>query len=479
MRSNHDRPSAVVTVACVLVLVAVSVTTAAATTGVQHASHADGARDQTATVSQTEPTGTPTTGPSPTPPSNGTATPVETSFVVSNLTAPTLVRVGDGVTVTATVTNRAGVRGTETLRYSFDGATVVRSNVTLDPGASKRVSVAVSAEELETVHGPIDAGTYVHGVRNESGAGVAARLRVTPDVDFTVERIEAPTEVSYGEPYVVLATVRNPGDTTITRRVSYTFAGQRIDEKAVTVAGNDTRQVAFQISLADVETAVGPVENETTYDHAIVSGGDHAGGAVRVVDGPRADASSLAVESFETIDDVRPGDFYQVTLAVRNVDTADFEGQLAYRVDGSVVETEWVRVPIGERRTVEFRVSYDDVDRSAVPLSSQRTTHGVWVGDDSVVTRPVTVHATTETRTATPPAPTFTATSTTPASTPPAATPTSPTPAGSATADGGQTCRRGFFSACGGTPLGETSLTLVGVFLSGFGIVYEMYRGRR
>jgi hypothetical protein len=166
---------------------------------------------------------------------------------------------------------------------------------------------------------------------------------------------------------------------------------------------------------------------------------------------------------------------------VRNVDTAHFEGQVAYRVDGSVVETEWVRVPIGEQRTIRFRAGYDDVRRAAVPLSSQRTTHSVRVGDESLVTRPVTVHAPTRTATPTTPHPTFTVTATTAASAP-APSPTAPTPTPAATVtDGGDdaTCQRGFFSACGGSPLDEMSLTLLGVLLSGFGIVYEMYRGRR
>jgi hypothetical protein len=476
MRSSNDWPSIAVAVALAFVLVAVAVTPVA---GESATAKPESSPDGTEADTTAEPQSNETQSNEPETTQRATTTPGESAFVVSNLSAPSRVRVGDNVTVTAAVTNRGTARGTETLHYSFDGETVATRTATLDAGATTLLTVTVTADEISAVHDSVEAGTHVHGVRNESGAGVATRLRVTPDVDFTVERIDAPTEVSHGEPYLVLATVENPGDVAITRQVAYAFAGEHVAEKAVTVSGNATRQVAFQIRLASVEAAVGPVDNETTYDHAVVTGGDRSGGAVRVVERPRADASSLAVESFDAADDVRPGDSHTVNLTVRNVDTAHFEGQVAYWVDGSVVETEWVRVPIGEQRTVRFRVPYDDVERAAVPLSAQRTTHSVRVGDAALVTRPVTVHAAT--RTPTTPPPTFAVTSTAPAPSQ-SPSPTAPTPTPTATSDGNEgdaTCQRGFFSECGGSPFGEVSLTLLGVFLSGFGIVYEMYRGRR
>jgi hypothetical protein len=87
----------------------------------------------------------------------------------------------------------------------------------------------------------------------------------------------------------------------------------------------------------------------------------------------------------------------------------------------------------------------------------------------------VSVHA--PVGTATPrPTPTFAAPRPTDGTT--ASTPTG-APAGTATPTAGDRCERGFFTACGGTAMDETSLTLLGVLLSGLGIVYEMVRGRR
>ena len=417
-------------------------------------------------------TGTVTSTPSPTP-AQGT---IENgTLVVTGIEAPDSLRTGDRLVVNATVRNPASANATGTLRYSFDGTTVASRTVTLDPGESTVVGFDLPFSAVEAAAGSPEPGTYVHGVRNASGEGSARWLRVTPDVDLTVERLDAPVEVVRGEPYVVIATVANPGNTTVTRQVTYEFAGRTIVDRAVTVAGDADRQVAFEAALSTVEAIVGPVEAEATYDHGVTTGDSREGGAVRVVRGSSANASTLAVESFEAVDDVRSGESYRVDLSVRNVDTAGFEGQLSYRVDGAVVATEWTRVPIGEQRTVSFRVGYDDVVDATYPLSAQETEQGVFAGGEPLVTRPVSVHA--PVGTATPrPTPTFGATRIPrDAATPAPAT--TPTPTRTPVDETG--CERGFVTACGGTAMDESSLTLLGLFLSGFGIVYEMFRGRR
>jgi hypothetical protein len=435
---------------------------------------------ETETTNATETTETETTDTAETETTDATgANETEASddlaFLVTDFASPDSLRIGDRLEVSATVTNSGSENATGTLRYSFGGSTVASETVTLGPGASTTVEFDVAFSDVEAAVGSVDPTTYVHGVRNESGAGAARRLRVTPDVDFAVEEFEAPVEISHGEPYIVLATVRNPGTVSVTRNVSYEFAGERVARRAVTVAAGEDRQVAFEVRLTDLESEVGPVRNETTYDHGVVTGDHRRDGAVRVVRGPSANASALAVESFAVTDDVRPGEPYSVNLSVRNVDAADFEGQLSYRVDGAVVATEWVRVPVGERRSVTFRVGYDDVEDAAVPLSSPETEHGVFAGEGAVATRPVSVHVPSEPETTTRPAPTFTASPTPEDS--PAPTPSTPSDGEDAPPD--EECERGFFTACGGTPMDETSLTLFGVVLSGFGIVYQMYQDRR
>ncbi|KTG07780.1 hypothetical protein AUR64_02785 [Haloprofundus marisrubri] len=420
-----------------------------------------------ATPTTTPPTATPAETTSAETTSDGQAS-GDTSFVVSNLSTQSTVRRGDRIDVAATVTNRGTGTGTELVNYTFGGTVVATEQVTLDAGESTRVSFTSSLAAVEQRGGSAAPGSYVHGVQNETGHGAAARVRVTPDVDFTMRTFDAPTELSHSEPYIVLATVENPGQTTITRTVSYEFDGYEIAEKTVTVGAGKQRQVAFEVSLADVEETVGSVRNETTHNHAVVTGESRRGGEMRVVEGPSADASTLAVERFEVANDVRPGEPVRVNMTVRNVGSSDFKGQLSYRLDDAIVATEWVRVPIGEKRTVQFELSYDQVERAAIPVSSQETTHGVWVGDDALETRPVTVYAPVETETETPPPATFT----------PAGE--SPPDDGDTDADndGESTCQRGFFSECGGTSMDETTLTLIGIATSVFGIAYEMLKSR-
>ncbi|MFC6940540.1 PH domain-containing protein [Salinirubellus sp. GCM10025818] len=413
--------------------------------------------------------------PSPTDSAGSKGSAGNDTLVVTGIETPESLRTGDRLVVNATVTNPASANATGTIRYSFDGATVASETVALGPSESTVVGFDLPFSAVEAAVGSVEPGTYVHGVRNASGEGSARWLRVTPDVDLAVQGFDAPVEVTHGEPYIVLATVTNPGNTSVTRRVAYEFAGRAIADRAVTVAGNGDRRVPFEIGLPAVEAVVGPVDAERTYDHGVATGDDREGGAVRVVRGSSANASALAVESFEAVDAVRSGESYVVNLTVRNVDTAGFEGQVSYRVDGAVVATEWARVPIGERRTVSFRVGYDDVVDATHPLSAQETEQGVFAGNGALVTRPVSVHA--PVGTATPrPTPTFGATRIPrDAATPAPATTATPTPA----PDGEVECERGFLTACGGTTMDETSLTLFGVLLSGFGIVYEMSRGRR
>ncbi|WP_224338056.1 PH domain-containing protein [Haloprofundus halobius] len=493
MKFTRDWPSLTVTVALVLALLTATGSPVAAAvveernerfTAVQteETTATETSTGQNTTTSSNETTSTdesPNDSEPPQETDTPTATPVpsstpdshttdEATFELSNLSAPSVVRRGDEFRVDATVTNTAGTNGTKLVNYTFGGSVVDTERVALDAGESTRVTFRSSLSEIEDRHGSAAPGPYVHGVRNETGGGAAARIRVTPDIDFTAQTFDAPTEISKDDPYVVLATVENPGNTTITRTVAYEFDGNEVAAKTVTVDAGKQRQVAFEISMADVESTVGSIDDATTHNHTVVTGESRRGGEVRVVEGPSADASMLAVERFQTPNDVRPGETVQVNMTVRNVGSSQFEGQLSYRLDDAIVATQWVRVPMGEERTVRFEASYADIERAAVPLSSRSTEHGIWAGDESVSTRPVTVHAAVETPTETPPPATFTSS---PENGSPPSSQSSPSASSSE-------CERGFFSYCGGASMDETTLTLVGIATSVLGIAYEMLKSR-
>ncbi|MFC6987901.1 PH domain-containing protein [Haloplanus sp. GCM10025708] len=406
----------------------------------------------------TQPSANGTTQPS----ANGTT---DAPIVVSDVTAPERVRRGENVSVTATVTNRGNVTGTESIEYVFDGTAVAVRNVTVDAGETRTTAFDVRFASLRSTNESVAVGTYVHGVRNESGTGVARYLRVTPDVDLAVSGFGAPAEITRNRSFVVLATLSNPANTTITRRVTYRFDGANVTTKTVTVADDEEERVAFAVTVSALEAAGATLREGTTYDHAVVADGGRDGDAVRFVGEPTGDASALVTEAFNGPDDVRRGETYVANVTVRNVDTVAFDGRLTYRLDGAVVATERASVPPGERETVVFRISYEQVERAAFPLSAHRTDQSVWVANESIVSRPVTVEDGVETPTATPtPTPAFTPTAT-------------PTPTLTPTATPAPTCQRGFFTRCGDTPLDQTTLTIIGTITSILAILVELFRG--
>jgi hypothetical protein len=428
------------------------------------------------------PTANDTATPTPTPTPTPTATPANGSgpapdLALSNLSAPARVRAGSTYAVAVTATNRGG-NGTARLAYDLGGTTAAERRVDLDAGASTRVRFRIDLGNGSAPAAGTEPGSHVHGVRNASGAGPATRLRVTPDVDLSVASFEAPTGVLRGEEFVVVATVANPAAESFTRTVAYRFDGATVIERDVTVPANGTATVALAVSVARIESVVGPVANGTTHDHAVVApGGARAGDAVRIRRGPSAAADALAVESLSLPDDVGPGDRVLVNVTVRNVATTPFEGQVAYRVAGTTVATGFARVPVGERRRLTLRASYAGVREAAASLPARGIDHGVWIGSTPLERRPVTVRAPPSTPTATATAAAaFTPRATTDTPSPTAAAGSgAATAAATATADG--RCERGFVSRCGGTSLDQTTLTVIGVVSSVLGMLYELFQG--
>ena len=383
----------------------------------------------------------------------------DAAFEVSNLDAPTAVRAGDQVVVTATVTNPTETDAIGRVNYSLAGQTAATERLSLSASESTEVTFRADTASLAP-------GTYVHGVRTASGDGVARRLRVTPDVDLAVRGIDAPTEIARGDPYVVLATVENPAESAITRNISYTFDGTTVATKRVTVAAGASERVAFEFRTQDLERVAGPIANGSTHTHAVdADGGASTGGEVLIRRGAGADPSALAVERFRASDEVRPGGKIQVNVSLRNVGEAAFEGQLAYRINGSAVDTNWLRVPVGEHRDVSFTLTHEALQRRGVLDRAGETSHGVWVGEEAVRTRPLTVHGPFET-------PTESGTVTfTPAGG------SSGAAVGDSHRGASGTCERGLLTPCGGTGLDETTLTLIGIATSVVGILYEMTNG--
>jgi len=104
---------------------------------------------------------------------SGTAmTPAPTAFTVSALTiSPSQVSVGQGVSISVTVTNTGDLAGTCTVTLKINGIVENTENVTLAGGENRQVMFTIS-EDIE--------GTYNVEVGGQTGAFTVAKLPPTP-----------------------------------------------------------------------------------------------------------------------------------------------------------------------------------------------------------------------------------------------------------------------------------------------------------
>ncbi len=419
-------------------------------------------------------TRTPTRTASATP--NTTATATRTTapgtadapqgLTVAGLSAPERLRPTEPYTVTATVRNPANETRSERIEYVFSGSTITNRTVRLAGGASREVQFELTASGQLTGTETVSTGTYVHGVRNASGAGIPRYLRVTPDVDLAIEAFQAPATAPSDREFVVLATVSNPAETTITRDVAYRFAGTTISEKTITVGSGEQRQVAFAVTTERVEAADSLIQRGRTYDHSIeTAGGATVSDAIRLRSEPSARAAALTTRDVQLPSDLREDTRYTVAVTVRNVGTTAFDGQFVYRLNGTAVATQSRNIPSGQQRTISFEIAYADIERAAQPLSTRTSTQSLTVGNASLASENVTVHgriADTDRRTESP----------------------TPRQAANFTNDSEEdpeasraTCERGFFSRCGEKTIDQMTLTLIGTLSSVVAILYEMLSG--
>lgn len=171
--------------------------------------------------------------------------------VDGNLSAET-VRVGERLSVTATVENVGGA-GTGTVGLFVDGDRETNRTVTLEAGATEDVSFELSFDEAgigEIAVGEIAVGTVT--VRDRASTA------------FAVEdaRLNA-AEIGTGESVDVTATVQNVGSESRTDTVALVVQGSVVAEKAVTLDANETETVSFTESFerpGEYEIAVGDAE---------------------------------------------------------------------------------------------------------------------------------------------------------------------------------------------------------------------------
>lgn len=167
------------------------------------------------------------------------------SFTVANLAAPTAVEQGDSVRVTADIGNPNNVTETQEVEYRFDGAVVIREEITLGPGESTTVAYNFDTSRTEI-------GQSFHGVYTET-RGADAPIAVVEEIQsFEVTELNASDTATVGETVTVNATISNPNGFDDSRSVEFRFGGDLVETREVTVEANSSTTVEFQLGTQAV-----------------------------------------------------------------------------------------------------------------------------------------------------------------------------------------------------------------------------------
>ena len=261
--------------------------------------------------------------------------PANVSVAVDETTSPVLE--GERLAVTATVENTGDVTTTQTVDLRVDAALEDDRLVTLEAGASRQITL-----EWQTRSG--DAGT--HGVTVASEDDTATTNVTVAEADpatLAVELDETTSPVLAGENLDVTATVENTGEETVTQTVDLRVGTDLEDDRTVTVAGGDSRQVtltwATQQGDAGTHGATVATDDDTTTTNVTVEA---------------QQPGTLAVEIDETTSPVLAGDPLAVTATVENTGEETVTRTVDLRVDTFLEDDRTVTLEGGASRQLRL-----------------------------------------------------------------------------------------------------------------------------
>jgi hypothetical protein len=231
------------------------------------------------------------------------ATAPDSAFDVSALNAPSTATAGTTVAVSALVENTGNDTATETVAFRLNGDVLLSEAVTLDAGASERVSFDVDTTGLAP-------GEYDHGVFAET-AGETADIVIVDTDSFEVSNLGAPATATAGDRVAVNATVTNPNDATSAQAVNFRFDGDVLQTRQLSLGPNESETVTFDVNT----TGVAP----GTYIHGVFA---RDTGAVTTIEVTEDNATAPQNASI-TFDD-QPTDGSNVTVASATNATAPF-----------------------------------------------------------------------------------------------------------------------------------------------------------
>jgi hypothetical protein len=179
--------------------------------------------------------------------------PEPSALDVSALNAPSTAVAGDTIVVSALVENTGNDSATETVTFRLNGDVLLSQDVTLDAGASERVSFDVDTTGLAP-------GEYDHGVFAET-AGETAQIVLVDTDSFEVSNLSAPANATAGDEIQVNATVTNPNDATSSQAVDFRFDGDVLQTRQLSLGPNESETVTFDVNT----TGIAP----DTYIHGV------------------------------------------------------------------------------------------------------------------------------------------------------------------------------------------------------------------
>lgn len=202
-----------------------------------------------------------------------------------------------------------------------------------------------------------------YGLLDATGALEAAGELTLEPAAFSVRNLTAPVAATTGETVTVNATVVNTGDVEGTTGVELLFDGGVRQTRPVTLGGNETERVRF-----DLQTDGVPPGNHT---YGISAGGSVEAGVIRLRAPPR-----FAVSGLEAPASVAGGESIRVVATVTNTGGVGGSTDAAFVFDGDAVLDRTVTLDAGGSTDLRFNVSTD-----AIAPGTYR--HGVRAGNGS------------------------------------------------------------------------------------------------
>lgn len=157
-------------------------------------------------------------------------------FEVDITDAPDLVSIDGSGVVTTEIENTGDFDDTQDIEFTFNDTLEDTKTVTLDGGESAEVDFTIPTHETGEFG-------YTVSSENETATG---RIEIYEDGYFEVS-VDAPDEIYVDEDATVNATIENLGDVEDTQGVVFTFDNETEATTDVTLDGDESTTVAFEI----------------------------------------------------------------------------------------------------------------------------------------------------------------------------------------------------------------------------------------